>query len=354
MRARQRPHKEFFMSGRNPKSGASAPLSTVLGALRAAGEPTRLRLLALLAHAELNVTDLQEILGQSQPRISRHLKLMSGAGLIERHREGSWAFFRLAQDGHGAHLARGIIDKLSPEEPVLARDRERLAEVRASNADKAADYFRDHAKDWAKIRALHVEEEAVEAAIRELVGSRPVRALLDIGTGTGRILEVLAPQADRAVGVDLSVDMLSVARANIAKLGLTNVQFRQGDTYSLPVPQNSFDLVVIHQVLHFLDDPQRAIREAARALAPGGRLLVVDFAPHELEFLREAHAHRRLGFTIDAVTQWMKLAGLKPEVHDELKPPGNIRDKLTVSLWLARDPRVVTDLPASDPNRSVA
>jgi len=342
------------MSGRSQRSSSSAPLSAVLGALRAAGEPTRLRLLALLANGELNVTDLTEILGQSQPRISRHLKLMASAGLIERHREGSWAFFRLAQDGHGASLAKGIIEKLAPNEPVLVRDRERLAEVRAANAEKAAGYFRAQATNWAKIRALHVEEEAVETAIRELVGARPVRALLDIGTGTGRILELLAPQADRAVGVDLSVDMLAVARANIARLGLTNVQFRQGDIYSLPVQQNSFDLVVIHQVLHFLDEPQRAIREAARALAPGGRLLIVDFAPHELEFLREAHAHRRLGFAIDTVTQWMKEAGLRPEVHDELKPPGNAKDKLTVSLWLARDPRVITDLPATDPNRSVA
>jgi ubiquinone/menaquinone biosynthesis C-methylase UbiE len=331
-----------------------APLPAVLGALRAAGEPTRLRLLALLANGELNVTDLTEILGQSQPRISRHLKLMASAGLVERQREGSWAFFRLAHDGPGAALAAAVVSRLSPDETTLIRDRERLAEVRAARAEEAAAYFREHAKDWAKIRTLHVEEAAVEAAIRDAVGAKPVRALLDIGTGTGRIIEIVGAQADRAVGVDLSLDMLAVARANLAKLGLAKAQLRQGDVYALPVQPQSFDLVVIQQVLHFLDEPARAIREAARALAPGGRLLIVDFAPHDLEFLREAHAHRRLGFAPDVVEQWMKQAGLKPELHRDLAPPGGARDKLTVSLWLARDTRVITDLPATDPSRAVA
>jgi ubiquinone/menaquinone biosynthesis C-methylase UbiE len=333
---------------------ATAPLPAVLGALRAAGEPTRLRLLALLANGELNVTDLTEILGQSQPRISRHLKLMTGAGLIERQREGSWAFFRLAQDGPGAMLADAIVCRLAPEEPLLVRDRERLHEVRNARAEQAAAYFRDHANDWAKIRALHVEEAAVETAIREAIGDRSVRALLDIGTGTGRIIEVVGTQAERATGVDLSLDMLAVARSHLAEKGLSRVQLRQGDVYALPVQPQSFDLVIIHQVLHFLDEPARAIREAARALAPGGRMLIVDFAPHDLEFLREAHAHRRLGFTADAVEQWMKQAGLTPELHRNLAPPGGASDKLTVSLWLARDPRVITDLPATDPNLAVA
>jgi ubiquinone/menaquinone biosynthesis C-methylase UbiE len=332
----------------------NAPLPAVLGALRAAGEPTRLRLLALLANGELNVTDLTEILGQSQPRISRHLKLMTSAGLIERQREGSWAFFRIAHDGPGAGLAQAVVDRLSPNEPVLVRDRERLAEVRHTRADQAAAYFREHAKDWGKIRALHVEEAAVEAAIRKAVGDKPVRALLDIGTGTGRIIEIVGDLADRAVGIDLSVDMLAVARANLAKLGLTKAQVRQGDVYALPVQPQSFDLVVIHQVLHFLDEPARAIREAVRALAPGGRLLIVDFAPHDLEFLRDAHAHRRLGFAAETVEQWMTQAGLTPVLHRNLAPPGGAKDKLTVSLWLARDPRAITDLPPIDPNRAIA
>jgi len=342
------------MSESSPVRGGNAPLPAVLGALRAAGEPTRLRLLALLANGELNVTDLTEILGQSQPRISRHLKLMAGAGLVERQREGSWAFFRLAHEGPGAGLAQAVVERLSQDEPVLVRDRERLGEVRTARSEQAAAYFRAHANDWAKIRALHVEEAAVEAAIHDAVGPKPIRALLDIGTGTGRIIEIVGAQADRAIGVDLSADMLAVARSNLAKLGLARAQLRQGDVYALPVQPQSFDLVVVHQVLHFLDEPARAIREAARALAPGGRLLVVDFAPHDLEFLRDAHAHRRLGFAAESVEQWMKQAGLTPELHRDLAPPGGASDKLTVSLWMARDPRIITDLPALDPNRAVA
>jgi ubiquinone/menaquinone biosynthesis C-methylase UbiE len=331
-----------------------APLRAVLAALRAAGEPTRLRLLALLSSGELNVTDLTEILGQSQPRISRHLKLLAEAGLIERQREGSWAFFRLAHEGPGAGLAREIVSRLSPDEPALATDRERTAEVRAMRDAQAADYFRAHAGDWDKIRALHVEEAAVEAAIRDAVGPEPVRALLDIGTGTGRIIEILGAVADRVVGVDMSLDMLAVARSRLAHSHLGRAQLRQGDVYALPVTPGAFDLVVIHQVLHFLEDPARAIRQAARALAPGGRLLIVDFAPHELEFLREEHAHRRLGFTAEAVEQWLRGAGLEPAAHRDLAPPGGTPDKLTVSLWLARDTRLITDLPPLDTTRSLA
>ena len=308
----------------------------------------------MLALGELNVSDLTEILGQSQPRISRHLKLLTEAGLIERQREGSWAFFRLAGSEPGAGLARALIARLDGDDAELTRDRERLAEVRAGRAEAAAAYFREHARDWENIRALHVEETAVEAAIHAAVGTKPVRALLDIGTGTGRIIELVGPQADRAVGVDASLDMLAVARANLARQGLISAQLRQGDIYALPVQPQSFDLVVVHQVLHFLDEPAKAIREAARALAPGGRLLIVDFAPHELEFLRDAHAHRRLGFASETVEQWLRQAGLEPELHRDLAPPGGEQDKLTVSLWLARDPRVVTDLPITDPNRAVA
>lgn len=322
----------------------AAPLSDVLSALKAAGEPTRLRIMALLAGGELNVTDLTEILGQSQPRISRHLKLLAEAGLVERQREGAWAFFRLGSEGPIGVLARDLVARLDRQDRVMVRDRERLAEVRAARADAAAAYFRTHAGEWDKIRALHVPEEAVEAAIREAVGAKPVRSLLDVGTGTGRLIELLGRDADRAVGVDLSVEMLAVARANLAKAGLSHAQLRHGDVYSLPLTQGGFDLVTIHQVLHFLDEPAKAIREAARALTPGGRLLVVDFAPHDLEFLRESHAHRRLGFAPETVEGWMRQAGLEPVLQRNLAPAPGSEGKLTVSLWLARDTRVLTDL----------
>ena len=306
-------------------------------ALKAAGEETRLRILALLNEAELTVSELTEILRQSQPRISRHLKLLAEAGLVARFREGAWAFFRLAEHGAAALAVRSLIGRLDERDPVIARDRERLAEVRAARRAAAQAYFKAHAVEWDRIRALHVADEAVEAEVRSALADKPFRTLLDLGTGTGRMLELLGPGLDRGLGIDLSLDMLALARARLDHAGLKHCSVRQGDIYDLPLPRDSFDVVIVHQVLHFLDDGARAIREAARVLRPQGRLLVIDFAPHDLEFLREEHAHRKLGFAPEAVTQWMEQAGLEVLRHHNL-PPGQ-DGRIAVSLWLARDPR---------------
>jgi ubiquinone/menaquinone biosynthesis C-methylase UbiE/DNA-binding transcriptional ArsR family regulator len=314
--------------------------TTLNAALKAAGEGTRLRVLALLAEAELTVSDLTEILRQSQPRISRHLKLLSEAGLVERFREGSWAFFRIAEHGAGAEVMRTLLARLAPDDPTVARDRERLTIVRAARSAAAQDYFGRHAAEWDRIRKLHVSDAAVEAAIKAAVADRPVEALLDLGTGTGRMLELFGPDIERGLGLDFSLDMLALARARLDRAGLRHCTVRQGDIYDLELPKNSFDLVIVHQVLHFLDDGARAIREAARVLRPGGRLLVVDFAPHDLEFLRDEHAHRRLGFAPEAVTQWTEAAGLDSVMHRTLPPEPGTEGKIAVSLWLARDPRI--------------
>jgi len=313
--------------------------------LKAAGEATRLRILALLAESELTVSDLTEILRQSQPRLSRHLRLLAEAGLVERFREGSWAFFRLGERGSAADIARALIARLNPDDPVIARDRERLAAVRAARAAAAQSYFRRHAAQWDRIRKLHVADTAVEEAIRTALADKPIRALLDIGTGTGRMLELFAPDIEHGLGLDLSLDMLALARTRLDRAGLKHCSVRHGDIYDLALPRDSFDAVIIHQVLHFLDDSARAIREAARTLRPGGRLLVVDFAPHDLEFLREEHAHRRLGFAAEAVTQWLEAAGLDV-LRQQTFPPGP-EGKIAVSLWLARDPRIVLAQPAT-------
>jgi len=317
--------------------GLSRPQA--LAGLRAAGEATRLRILALLAGGELNVKDLTQILGQSQPRISRHLKLMADAGLIKRFREGSWVFFRLADSGAEAALARAIVASLDPTDLTLARDRARAAAVQKARAEAAQAYFKVHAGEWDKIRTLHVAERDVEAAMDEALGQGPFDLLVDLGTGTGRILELFGARAARALGFDLNHAMLAYARMKLERAGHSHAQVRHGDLYNVPLPDGAADAVVLHQVLHFLDDPAAAISEASRLLAPGGKLLVVDFAPHELEFLREQSAHRRLGFARDQLGRLLAGAGLKLARFRELKPePAG--GKLTVSLWLGEKPAV--------------
>ncbi|MBV8751969.1 MAG: metalloregulator ArsR/SmtB family transcription factor [Hyphomicrobiales bacterium] len=321
-------------------SSVHLPFNALHGALKAAGEGTRLRILALLAEAELTVSDLTEILRQSQPRISRHLRLLTEAGLVERFREGSWAFFRLADHSGAGELAHALVARVVPGDPVVTRDRERLTAVRSARAAAAQAYFRTHAAEWDRIRRLHAADEAVEAAIRAALAERPFRSLLDLGTGTGRMLELFGPDTERGLGIDLSLDMLTVARARLERAKLRHCSVRQGDIYDLSLPRDSFDVVIVHQVLHFLHDGARAVREAARVLRPEGRLLVIDFAPHDLEFLREEHAHLRLGFAAETVEQWMRAAGLEMVLHRVVPPEPGSEGKIAVSLWLARDPRI--------------
>lgn len=304
--------------------------------LRAAGESTRLRLLALLAETDLTVSDLIEILGQSQPRVSRHLKLLTEAGLLERYQEGAWAYFRLVDHGAGSGFVASIINQFDPGDMNIARDRERLQAVRKKRAEKASNYFSENADSWDKIRSLHINEVDVEAAMLEMVGDTKINTMLDLGTGTGRILELFSDIFEKGVGIDASRDMLSVARARLDDANLSRVQTRQGDLYLLPTPSATFDLVTIHQVLHFLDNPSNAIHEAAKALVKGGRMLIADFAPHELEFLREEHAHIRLGFSDEQIKEWLEECGLTLVQKKQLDPDNKqAKDALTVSLWLA-------------------
>jgi ubiquinone/menaquinone biosynthesis C-methylase UbiE/DNA-binding transcriptional ArsR family regulator len=331
-----------------PSEKVSFP--ALLAALEAAGEETRLRILALLGEAELTVTELMAILGQSQPRVSRHLKLLVEAGLIDRHREGSWAFFRLGESQVVEAIRDRIVALLDTDDPAIAADKHRLATVRAERKSHAEAYFARHAADWNRIRALHVAEARVEAALLDVLGDAPIDSVLDLGTGTGRMLEVLAPRASRAIGLDVSPAMLSIARNRLDEAGLRHVQLRQGDAYALPGDLSRFDLVILHQVLHYLDDPARAVREAARALKPGGRLVVVDFAPHREEALREHHAHRRLGFAVHEIEGFLVDAGIAPiKAHTVSPAPGDVAT-LAVSLWLGRDSRIESDFPLPSPN----
>ncbi|AWN41522.1 metalloregulator ArsR/SmtB family transcription factor [Methylobacterium durans] len=338
------------MSNERTIAAAPVPFADALGVLRAAAEETRLRILALLSEGELSVSDLTDILGQSQPRISRHLKLLVEAGLIERHREGAWAFFRLCETSAG--LVDPLIAGLDREAPPLSEDQARREAVRAQRAEAAQSFFARLAPKWDQLRSLHVPEATVEAAVLDVLGPRPIQSLIDLGTGTGRMLGLLAPRAGRATGLDSSHAMLSVARANLERTGLSRVDLRQGDIHAPPFGRASFDLVIVHQVLHYLDDPARALREAARLVAPGGRLLVVDFAPHDLEFLRESQAHRRLGFAAEQVSGWLAEAGLDAVETRDLAPTALAAHQLTVTLWLAEERRAALDGLADD--RAVA
>jgi len=305
----------------------------LIAMLRAAGDPTRLRLLLLLRQAELTVSELIEIVGQSQPRVSRHLKLLGEAGLLERFKEGSWVFYRAADRGKGAELGAALA---SLAEPSLSQaDTLRLGAVRQARAAAAAAYFKANAPEWERIRALHAPEKDVEAAILKRMTARPIQNLLDAGTGTGRMLELLAPHANRAVGVDVSPDMLAIARDRLLRENLKNAQVRLADIYRLPFTTDRFDAVLFHQVLHYLDDPGAAVAEVARVMAPGARLLIADFAPHQLEFLRDDYAHRRLGFSDREVESWFAGAGLKAGESETIAPAAPSPEKLTVKLWMA-------------------
>ena len=301
--------------------------------LRAAGEPTRLRILALLSHEELAVLELCKVLDQSQPRVSRHLKLLAEAGLVERFPDGAWVFYRLVAGGLARRLADETLAAVDLSDPILARDAERLQAVRAERSTEAGEYFARNAARWDEIRSLYVSETDVEAAVLEAAGPGPFKRLVDLGSGTGRMLTLLGPHAQAAVGLDLSQQMLNIARRHVADAGLERCELRHGDIFGTRLPGQSADLVVVHQVLHYLGDPAAAVREAARLVAEDGRLIIVDFAPHGLEFLREQHQHRRLGFAEAEMERWMNDAGLT-KVRAAALPP--VRGEgLTVKIWTA-------------------
>ena len=308
-------------------------MDNLLSALRAAGEETRLRILGLLAEGELTVSEITQILSQSQPRVSRHLKLLCEAGLLLRFQEGTWAFYRLAEEGEAGTLSQTIVARIPDDNIQHKRDLERLADIRAGRAAVAAQYFSQNAENWSQIRNLHVPEQKVEEILLEAAKGKDIHTLLDVGTGTGRILEVFAGKIDKGLGIDLSQDMLSVARDNFAQNDLANCQARLGDMYNIPADGATQDVVIIHQVLHYADQPEEVLREAARVLKSDGILLIVDFAPHELEELREQHAHRRLGFSDSEMLAWGNACQL-----EHIKTTRLAGEKLTVKIWQFNKP----------------
>ncbi len=314
--------------------------------LRAAGEATRLRILSLLSLGDLAVGELVQILGQSQPRLSHHLKVLASAGLVERLPEGAWVFYRAAQTGPAGELVAFLLSQLDPDDSELARDRDRLEMIREARITAAEAYFASVAEDWDRIRSLHYPNEAIEHALIDIAGRGPFRKVIDLGTGTGRMLALFAPHAAHAEGLDLSHQMLTVARANLAKAGIENARVRQGDAAATPFEDASADFVIIHQVLHYIDAPERVLAEAARLLMPGGRLMIVDFAPHDLEFLRSEHGHRRLGIRSEMMHDWIGDTGLRLAPPRHFDPPEGPANGLAVQIWTALKPETEQEVAA--------
>ena len=307
-------------------------MAVALDIFRALGDATRLRIVSLLHAMELSVGELVQVLDQSQPRVSRHVKILCDAGLAERRKEGSWVFVALGPD----QIVGPIADALDWWDAIEAErwresDTAKLAAVRADRAVSAAAWFEGHAREWDAIRSLHVAESEVESAMAELLGDAPVRSLVDIGTGTGRMLELFGRRAGAALGIDRSSEMLRLARVKLTGRGLEHAELRQADLYALPLNDEAADLAIVHHVLHFAQQPGAAIAEAARVLSPGGRLLIADFAPHDREELRARDAHTRLGFSDDQISGWFADAELQT-VRSETLGGGT----LTVKLWLGR------------------
>ncbi|RYY45998.1 MAG: metalloregulator ArsR/SmtB family transcription factor [Sphingomonadales bacterium] len=305
-------------------------MTQALAIFRALADSTRLRILALLRSMELSVGELAQVLGQSQPRVSRHVKILCDAGVAERRKEGSWVFVALGPDAKVTPILAAL-DSWGEADHWTVADEARLAAVRADRASAAAEWFEMHAGEWDAIRSLHVADSEVEAAIARAFGDAPLGTLIDIGTGTGRMLELFAPQAKHALGIDRSSEMLRLARAKLSERGLANAELRQADLYALPLADGGADAAILHHVLHFAQQPGAAIGEAARVLSAGGRLLIADFAPHEREELRSRDAHTRLGFSDEQVLGWFEAHGLSPVLVETLEG-----GELTVKLWLGR------------------
>ncbi|HEY0627698.1 MAG TPA: metalloregulator ArsR/SmtB family transcription factor [Sphingomicrobium sp.] len=302
---------------------------------QALADPTRLRILALLRTMELSVGELAQLLGQSQPRVSRHVRILSDSGMVGRRKEGSWVYLQLAEPGRTEGLFK-LTAGLDPEaEQLFGADAVRLETIRHDRAEAARRYFEAHAATWESVRSLHIADAEIERSIADLLADRPIGALLDVGTGTGRMLELFAPRADSAVGIDRSSEMLRLARVKLDEAGISGAYLRQGDMNALPLPDRSIDSIILHQVLHYAQQPGSAIAEAARVLAPGGQLLVIDFAQHDRAELKEQDAHLRLGFADDAMRGWFTAAGLELDRIERLEG-----GELTVILWRGVKPGV--------------
>ena len=307
-----------------------ASVEKLLQGLRAAAEPTRLRIIALCGHAELSVTELVMILGQTQPRVSRHLKLLVEGGLLQRNKEGNRAYYRLSNEAEGADLARMLNDLMPGEDEVHTLDLSRLSSVKADRLRYAETFLDPYSQEIIELRGMWPPDEVIDKCILELLQDRSIENLLDLGTGTGRILRTMAPFVAKGTGIDNSLEMLSIARARLDQDGIKNCQVRAGDMYRLPFKQNSFDLITINSLLRYADEPKKVIAEAARVLEKKGALLIVDLAAHDLSTLRDEYGHSWLGFSEVEMVEMLSEANLTVGQVKHIDG-----QKLNVCIWRA-------------------
>ena len=305
-------------------------MEKLLQGLRAAAEPTRLRIIALCGHAELSVTELVMILGQTQPRVSRHLKLLVEGGLLQRNKEGNRAYYRLSTEAEGADLARMLNDLMPGEDEVHALDLSRLSSVKADRVRYAESFLDPYSQEIIELRGMWPPDEVIDKCILALLKDRSIQNLLDLGTGAGRILRTIAPFVVKGTGIDNSLEMLSIARARLDQDGIKNCQVRVGDMYRLPFKKNSFDLITINSLLRYADEPKKVIAEAARVLEKKGALLIVDLAAHDLSALRDDYGHSWLGFSEAEMVEMLSEENL---TADRVKHIDG--QKLNVCIWLA-------------------
>jgi ArsR family transcriptional regulator len=294
---------------------------------KALSDQTRVRILNVLRHFELNVNEIVKLLDMGQSRVSRHLKIMNDSGLLVSRRDGLWVFYSAPTNSDVSGFIDSISDLLS-EDPVLDADLERAGDILNDRKKETSRFFDSVAEDWEAMKRTIIGERDLAADILEHIKSCDVVA--DLGCGTGDLLVHLKKKAKTIIGVDNSPRMLERAERYCAGNGL-NADLRIGELEHLPMRNAEADCVIINLVLHHLAVPLDGIREARRVLKKGGRMLVTDFDKHEDETLRGQYGDRWLGFAKEEVEKWMKNVNFRMKSFVQLE----VKRGLNINLYVA-------------------
>ncbi len=279
----------------------------MLETLKALADPCRLRLTAVLLSGEFTVQELTRIMDMGQSRISRHLKILTEAGVLTVKRQGTWSYYRAGEECRFFSAIRPAFERELEMLTERSRDMAAVAEVLEERRRRSQEFFDRHARQWDDLaRTLLPVPEYHKRLIKQVPEGV---TLLEIGIGTGALLIELAARAANVIGVDHSPAMLEEARRRLANDGVSSVELRLGEMSHLPLSDGSVGCVVANMVLHHAADPAAVLAEIRRVLVPGGVLLLADLARHEREAAREQLADQWLGFEENELTDWLKLAG---------------------------------------------